>query len=429
MIGYAELRALDARAWLTAGREWQQYAEQAEARAREIPKQVVGPMTIGWSDRAGQAAAKKGRRLTKQLFVAAVECRAVSFVCQGLGHVLVMSQNLLTSAETLAARYRLTITGDGSVKLPSPLPGAQFMAELVKAQGQVRLLIQQALTTATQADQRATAELDRLAGRTGVTDPHVALNEDMGGASRVEVDMLNGTIPTGGSPGSNERWWSALSDEDRKLLMTSSAGTLENLNGLPADVREQLRGSDKLDRAAVARWAGEHWNDLSNDPFANNCTNFASNSLADGGGLSQKPDGWTGVRGDSWSRNLQTGWDWLDRSDGSHSSSWAGAQNFYDFMTRHGAQEVAVPDARPGDIVMWQDVNPDGSPGKVHHAAVVTSVIDGDIRYTQHTSEQLNASLAGRTGYIENGVPYPDDPEERGWGRQNVRILRPQPDW
>jgi hypothetical protein len=84
-----------------------------------------------------------------------------------------------------------------------------------------------------------------------------------------------------------------------------------------------------------------------------------------------------------------------------------------------GEPEISPQDAKPGDIIYWEQDGPGGdhSPGTVHHAAVV-AVVDGDIRYTQHPGGQLNASLDGRE---------PEFQEENG--RQKVGLIRPRPDW
>src|SRR5262249_2934347 len=125
------------------------------------------------------------------------------------------------------------------------------------------------------------------------------------------------------------------------------------------------------------------------------------------------------LSGDSWSKGQQTGVGFIDEHDYSHSATWAQAQDSYDFWKQHG-QEISPQDAKPGDIIYWEQDGPGGDrpPGTVHHAAVVTAVVDGDIRYTQHSGEQLNASLDGRE---------PEFQEENG--QQKVHIIRPRPDW
>ena len=81
---------------------------------------------------------------------------------------------------------------------------------------------------------------------------------------------------------------------------------------------------------------------------------------------------------------------------------------------------MGLADARPGDIIYWEqaDGGSDIPAGHVHHTAIVTSVVDGDVRYTQHSGNQLNASLDGR-------APV----NELSGGKQRIHIVRPDPDW
>jgi hypothetical protein len=155
----------------------------------------------------------------------------------------------------------------------------------------------------------------------------------------------------------------------------------------------------------------DHWSDNSDDPFPDNCTNFASNALQ-GGGVPMKDGFWGTLDSDSWDKGAQSGLGWLDEHDYSHSGSWAQAQTSYEFWKKHGT-EVSAQDAQPGDIIYWERDD-----GTVHHAAVVTGVVDGDIRYTQHSGNQLNASFDGREPIFEG-----ED------GKQKIHIVRANPNW
>jgi hypothetical protein len=385
--------------------------------AEDVHEQVAAPLGSAWPDMVGWYAAEQIDATSDCVLIASLECRAAGYVCRGLGHVLTVSRHLADSAARSASASGLIISDDGVVGNRTVSHGPGLSVEAQTRIADLQALVDQAVTSADQADRTTREQLDWLAGQTTVTDVVTAENDDLGAASRAEVDMLDGLVPHG-EAADNARWWAALSDEDRRLLMLSSAGTLDTVAGLPDDVLAALRGSDEFDRSAVARWATDHWNDTSDDPFDDNCTNFASNSLA-GGGLEENNDFWLGtLSDDSWSKGAQTGIGWIDSKDFSHSASWAQAATFYDYMLDHGATDVGTAGARPGDIVMWE-----GEEG-VHHAAVVTSVIDGDIRYTQHTSEQLNASIQGREPIIEEGSATTD-----GWGSQKIHVLRIDPDW
>lgn len=136
--------------------------------------------------------------------------------------------------------------------------------------------------------------------------------------------------------------------------------------------------------------------------------------------MRDKGGDWTGMRSsDAWGREPGTGWGWWDDKM-TISHSWAGAENQQDFMLKHG-EEVPRDQVRPGDIVYYeqQGPNPAIEQGETHHAAVVTAVMpDGEIKYTQHSDSCQNVSIDGR-------LPHETEAE----GLQNLRFVRPEPDW
>ncbi|MER0481455.1 amidase domain-containing protein [Streptomyces sp. Edi2] len=112
--------------------------------------------------------------------------------------------------------------------------------------------------------------------------------------------------------------------------------------------------------------------------------------------------------------------DWWDSSM-YYSKSWAGAENQQNFMLKHGGQEVPQSQARPGDIIYYEQQGPgaENEQGHTHHAAVVTSVTpDGEIKYTEHQGPYQHVSLQGR-------LPATEKAERQ----QKIRIVRPHPDW
>ena len=422
MVTFTELRDLDVASWTASANEWHHNAGQLLDAARDLHDNVLKPMEDGgWTGPAGDQAQQRVRGFVDRLKVDSLESDAVSLVVHGLAHSFQIAQTSLRSALKRAQDGTFKVDDTGTVHLPSspmvrhdPDYGEWCRTE----RGKLEYLIEQAIGAATRADHTGHDALDRLSRKTNETDVTKAENEDLGDASKTEVDLLAGTIPSG-TPQQIADWWASLSDDDRKTLMLAVPWALEHLDGIPDDVKQQLKGSDEYDRTGIAKWAMDHWNDNSDDPFQDNCTNFASNALA-GGGVEQHADFWLGNFSDnSWSKGAQTGWGFFDEHDYSHSASWAQAQTSYDFWTKHG-QEVNPSDVRPGDIVYWEqdDAGYDISPGTVHHAAIVTSVIDGDVRYTQHSGNQLQASLDGR-------MPV----NEMSGGHQKIHIVRPDPDW
>ncbi|MGH3875039.1 MAG: amidase domain-containing protein [Pseudonocardiaceae bacterium] len=178
-----------------------------------------------------------------------------------------------------------------------------------------------------------------------------------------------------------------------------------------------MEGSNGYNRIEMIRWAQQNVNNKDIDIFDNNCANFVSHALEHAGLDGKGPFTFSD---DSWGHGMQTGWDWFDEHNYSHTASWAQAEAQRNFFRKHGA-EIPVGQAQPGDVIYWEQAGPHGpvDQGKVHDAAVVTSVTpDGNIHYTQHTSSRLNASLDGR-------LPANEVHE----GDQRVVILRPKQDW
>ncbi|MFE5735699.1 amidase domain-containing protein [Streptomyces celluloflavus] len=216
-------------------------------------------------------------------------------------------------------------------------------------------------------------------------------------------------------------WWNGLSQEQQHVLMRAEPVELAGLDGIPENVKREMRGTDrKFDRVKMVQYALEHWDKKDPIQFDNNCTNFVSQAL-DHAGMQHKIDPWAGARGDdTWGNTGGIGIDTIDASM-YYSKTWAGAENQQNFMLKHGGEEVPASQARPGDIIYYEQQGPNEEidHGNTHHAAVVTAVMpDGEIKYTQHQDSYQNVSLQGR-------LPA----TERAEGQQRIRVVRPHPDW
>ncbi|MGC0313525.1 amidase domain-containing protein [Kitasatospora acidiphila] len=399
---------------------WMSLSKECWQAVNDIHDNGVDPLKANWKDRVGAAAGQKLEEQARALEAGADIMRGVAMVLDGLGAEINRAQLLLNSALSMANDYGLTVDEtSGTVHAASG--GADSSLDSVVQE--VNAMVQEALREATQADQQAAAELQKLGNATCETDPDKALNDLQNEASQVEINEYKGGIPDGQDPRLVADWWKALPDDQRQQLMLSNPVELANLPGIPDDVKLQLRGGPgaKYDRVKTVQWALDHWNDHSVDRFDDNCTDFASEALLQGG-LKPKWDSWWGWRGDdTWGRSDDPGSDWLSqRTD--YSKSWAGAQNMHDFMMRHGGQEVPPDQVKPGDLVYYEeDSSQDSQDGKgvIHHTAVVTAVTpDGDIRYTQHSGDQRDVSIGGRM-----------DAFQEGRGHQKLHFVRVNPDW
>jgi hypothetical protein len=341
------------------------------------------------------------------LKIISVEHRATAMVAKGLGHALTVCQHSLLHAIRLAELAGLRIDDQGTVSAPPAGVPTDRVASFDNAYRSAIFLIDSALDAASQADRSAFDGFEQLSAASGQTDLETAIADDLNLASRLEMTMISGVLPSGNSA-QNEVWWNSLSPEDQTLLKQAAASELECLPGIPNDVKNEVRGDSGYNRARAAGWAEAHWNDRSVDYYEdNNCTNFASEAMAGGGGLAQH--GTFLFDEDAWGKGKSLGNESLDQKTHRRTDSWVQAPALKDVLLNNGGTVVSHTEARPGDLIFWEDAN-----GEVHHTAVVTGNIDGDVRYTQHSTNQVDASL-----------------DERGAinGQEKTYVVRVNPNW
>ncbi|WP_431684100.1 amidase domain-containing protein [Kitasatospora sp. KL5] len=417
MVDFAALKNAHPSSWQAAAEDWLSLSKHALEAAQEIRDQGSRPLEDNWTDAVGQQAADELRYLADRFEAGADIMRGVTMVVDGLASAMEYAQRTLLHALDLAEAYELDVDADGSVSTRG-----EVTSEKLTHMTDVSDLIKEALRQAREADALALPELNRLMSGTCEADPAKALDEAQTSASHTQMNILAAGIPKGDDPQVVRDWWAGLTAEEQRQLMLAEPVKIANLDGIPEDVKQDLHGRDgKYDRVKQVQWALEHWNDTSIDKLDNNCTNFASESLRQGG-VKEKPDsGWgLGWSDDSWGRDDDADSGWLDeRTD--YSKSWGAAENLQNFMLENGGYEVPASEARPGDLVFYEQAgeNEHIEKGNTHHAAVVTAVTpDGDIKYTQHTTSRQNVSLDGR-------LPA----TEKAEGEQRVRIVRVSPNW
>ncbi|MFE3882786.1 amidase domain-containing protein [Streptomyces lydicus] len=418
MVTYSELISAHPRKWKEAADDWAALAKYALNAANDVREQGAKPLADNWSDAVGASAAGDFVKLANQLESAYDLLLSVKMVMEGMHTSLETAMSIACQITDLSRAHDLPI-GDDGMPLECPAPNAG--ADKQQAYNDIVALREQALRQATEADEKTSAELYRLAGMTGIGDPDKALKEQ-NRASHVEMDMLAADIPKANTdPSAVRAWWNGLSEKQQYDMMRAEPVKLAHLDGIPESAKREMRGTDgKFDRVKMVEYALDNWNKDDPIQFDNNCTNFVSQAL-DHAGMQKKLDPWFGARGDdTWGHESGIGNDWWDSSM-YYSKSWAGAENQQNFMLKHGGQEVPQSQARPGDIIYYEQQGPgaENEQGNTHHAAVVTSVTpDGEIKYTQHQDPYQNVSLQGR-------LPA----TEKAEGQQKIRIVRPHPDW
>ncbi|MEB8342674.1 amidase domain-containing protein [Streptomyces endophyticus] len=415
MVAYEGVVDANPKTWATAADEWHALAKHALGAAKDLREYGAKPLADNWTDEVGATAAAEFEKLANRLESAYDILLAVNMVADGMTTTIETAQSTLHAATDLAARHGLEIAADGTIADPSAGAGGtdSYRAE-------IQDLIDQAVEQVTTADKLASTEFAKLAAQTGVTDPDKALGDLQEHASHVQMRMLAADIPVGEDRATARRWWNGLTPEQRKDLMLAQPVALANLDGIPADVEQELRGSDgKYDRVKMVEYALANWNKADPTDFGNNCANFVSNALSHAG-MKEKTSFWGPADDDTWMAGPRTGIDAIDKRV-SYSDSWAAAENQQNFMLSHGGSEVPQAEAKPGDIIYYEQAGTADTAdrGNTHHAAIVTAVMpDGEIKYTQHNNEYQNVSLEGR-------LPS----TEKNEGDQNLRFVRPDPDW
>ncbi|MFE9929178.1 amidase domain-containing protein [Streptomyces sp. NPDC005533] len=187
------------------------------------------------------------------------------------------------------------------------------------------------------------------------------------------------------------------SEAGQKLSPTAAAGTQvaatpADTTGVPTDGAETiLLGDDGfpvsdpvaagaltasyVNGSGTASWAWNNAGRIPRDYGSNDCTNFVSKALYNGGGMKMRH--WAYWQDRAWWRNTS----WTSWKKNSH--TWSGAQNLFTHMLnyRQPGYVNRVYNLRPGDILFfsWKKDN-----GVFNHAAVVTGNNQGVVSVAQH---------------------------------------------
>lgn len=124
----------------------------------------------------------------------------------------------------------------------------------------------------------------------------------------------------------------------------------------------------------------------------NDCTNFVSQVLHEGGGIDQ-------VHKDVWGLDYKSMENWYYNEGWFFSQkpsySWGGADSLYKHLKSHseGVRRVYnTSDLQIGDLVQV-DMEDDGK-FHIDHSVVVTKIEDGEIFVTYHTTDQVDEPLS-----------------------------------
>ncbi|MCM6777954.1 amidase domain-containing protein [Nocardia sp. CDC159] len=415
-----QLRSADPGRWQTVADDLLTSAKNCEEAVSEIHANGTKRLEDSWPDYLGELVRQRVTDVTGRLEEVAVLLRGAVTALDTLEDAARTAQSQVRSAIDTGIIAGLRLVGD-SFELPEDHADP---AAATTTMDHCNTLIKDALDAANKADEDVAGALRKL----NISVDSSSLEEarrQQGEAVQAALAAIRETLPQGQSPEIVAQWWSSLSDTGRRQLMLAVPVELNDLNGIPDNVKAELRGSNGYDAVKAVEYARDHWNDTSIDIFENNCANFVSSALHDAG-LDEKgsstldSNGW--MRSELGERHI----DFDPPGPGSlqgltHSDTWINAQKQKEFFLNNGGQEVGIAGARPGDVLYFEHTRSVGSysPGDAHHTALVTAVLpNGDVLYTQHTTNGKDLSLIDRIGFAD-----------QDGGTQKVRVVRPKETW
>lgn len=266
MVAYHDLYDCRVDQWQKAADDWVDLARRSSSACEDIRAQGKKPLDDHWADATGKQAGKRLEDLADRLESGGDIMKGVAMVLDALAHSMGFAQRTLFHAAELAREHGLSIqdghavgayTGAAPVGPNVPQNVRDAYTKELGHISEVNALIEEALREASQADGKASAELDKLATTINVADTSQAHNEILVEASHIEFDMLRADIPVGRDPHLQRAWWDGLTPQQQKDLMRADPVTLADLKGLPPEVGRELRGPTA--RSTGSRWCGTRW--------------------------------------------------------------------------------------------------------------------------------------------------------------------------
>ncbi|MGC5248406.1 amidase domain-containing protein [Gordonia sp. DT219] len=431
MVTFPELLNAKPDMWISAADDLLAAAKQCERIEDDIHYNGTRPLTDNWSGQAFGAAHDSLVRIANRSQVASILARGVVDPLDTLGHAVGVAQRELHAAVDYARSRGLDVDNTtGVVTIPDEQAGDIMLCFV---QDEATEMIQAALAAATRADGDCTTALQILKADDNDSTTLKAAQEAQQkiGIAKALQEMRD-LIPSGATREEAFRWWLSLTPQQQNDFERACPVEIFDLNGIPDTVKAAIdRPENGFSSVGAVRWALAHRNDDSIDDYPNNCANFVSYALSEGGSLPYKSDhSFARFDHDGWGVDDDPYLDPLGISDNfpglTHTKSWSLANAQRDFFLHHGGASISPNQARPGDLSYWEytqhGVTEDGdpmTPGQAHHAAIVTGVLpDGQVVYTQHTSNDTDLALQGRLPEVSQSE-----------GQQHITIVTPKRTW
>ncbi|MEW5530974.1 MULTISPECIES: hypothetical protein [Streptomyces] len=189
MVTCHDLYACRVDQWQKAADDWVDLARRSSSACEDIRAQGKKPLDDHWADATGKTAGKRLEDLADRLESGGDIMKGVAMVLDALAHSMGYAQRTLSHAVELANENGLSMQDGRAVGVyTGAVPTGPNVPQNVrdayaKEPGHistVNALIDEALREASQADTKASAELDKLARTINVSDTSQAHNEILG---------------------------------------------------------------------------------------------------------------------------------------------------------------------------------------------------------------------------------------------------------
>ncbi|MGH8792918.1 MAG: alpha/beta hydrolase [Stackebrandtia sp.] len=216
MVTYAQLSSMDTSKLTTAAGSAGSLSSSLSTRAGEVNSAADIPGGT-WDGLDATAAGDLIGRQPPPLYDASDAFQRGRTALEDLADEIGTAKERLQDAHELIAGTGITIGGDGTVTTPvvDSQETAQRNDGIAK---QATAIINQALQMANTADQTAVAALQSIGTK---------VNPD---------DIPNGK---GDSPADVKKWWDGLTKEQQQAYINDHSKEIGNLDGIPADARDQ----------------------------------------------------------------------------------------------------------------------------------------------------------------------------------------------
>lgn len=396
MVSFHQLKNADPDRFATAADDWMKIAKEADAAAEDIYDRGGKALKENWADSVADLVEGHVRKLGQDYQAAGMTIRGVVTTLDGFADALRLAKSNLEDAIHFATSKGLEVDSNGKVTVPRGVTDPQTADDAKRA----GWLIWDAVNDATKIDKQAAASLRKLIQPAHITKnlsqqelADQTTNGVVKAAGHTSLNMLKQTMPFNADRQTQAAWWNSLTPAEQDQYLRAAPLELYDMPGIPEQTKKELAGDGPLNRMEMLRWAQENGSSTNSDVKGmNNCTNFVSHAMHDGGGLAES---------DKW-HEYRTGWDPTGKLD-SHlgSREWQLAKAHHQYVLDNGGQPVPTEQARPGDIVYLRDQK-----GEIHHTSIVTAVTPGgDVMVTQHNPNHTDINVVDRveTGRIYSG--------------------------